>query len=59
MGIFHTDFGPIAVAPKFQHNETVDATGAIGGFFPSGPSGNISALLRIFMDRTLAKFPVS
>ena len=36
IGIFHTDFGAIAVAPKFRHNESVDASGAMNGFFQSG-----------------------
>ena len=34
MGIFHTDFGTKAVAPKFQHNGSVDTFGTKDGFVP-------------------------
>ena len=33
MGIFHTDFGAIAIVPKFWCNGSVDALVAMNGFF--------------------------
>ena len=38
---FHTDFGAIAVVPKFRCNESVDASGATDGFFQSGHDGDL------------------
>ena len=42
MGVFHTDFGTIAVAQKCQCYESVDASGAMGEFFQSGKFRKIS-----------------
>ena len=36
MGIFHTDFGTIAVVSKFRLQESADAPGAMDRFFQSG-----------------------
>ena len=39
MGIFHTDFGANAVAPKFRRNGSVDPSRAMDGFVLVGGGG--------------------